>query len=309
MLHHKVSTQKSTNVRVLAFRRFTALLSRVAPVTAARLAERLFVTPLQTKQPSRERAWADVAEKTRIPSPHGPIPVWMWGRGRKTVVLVHGWSGRGLQLGAMVEPLVELGYRVVTYDAPGHGLARGRTSSLLLFASALGLVARRFSPVRGLVAHSLGATAAIYALAHRELAVERMVAIAPSARLHLVRERFGKMTGFSEEVVDRMRGRFEKSLGFDWEASEPLRLAEGMPSSLLLIHDEADPLVPHRESAELAAAWPGARLLTTSGLGHHRVLRDSEVIASAAAFFSQVSATNHPPMNGLDYLELERKAS
>src|SRR5215218_8367466 len=38
-----------------------------------------------------------------------------------TVYLMHGWGGRGSQFGAMVEPLVGSGHRVVMFDNPAHG--------------------------------------------------------------------------------------------------------------------------------------------------------------------------------------------
>ena len=291
MVKHEVSTEKSTNVRILMFRTFNRLLSRLAPGLAARLAERIFVTPIPTRRPPRESSWAEDAEKVTIPSPLGPIPVWSFGEGPETVLLVHGWSGRGLQLGAFIEPLVKHGYRVVTYDAPGHGDAHGRTSSMPAFAAALGAVARRFGPVSAVIAHSLGTTATVYALSHNELNAEQIVAIAPSARLHAVRERFGEMAGYSQPVIDRMRAGLEERFGFEWNASEPLRIAPTMPMPLMVIHDSADRFVPHGEGAELADTWPQGRLVTTSGLGHHRILRDPEVIDSAVSFISEPSNT------------------
>jgi hypothetical protein len=33
--------------------------------------------------------------------------------------------------------------------------------------------------------------------------------------------------------------------------------------------------------------WPGARLVSTEGLGHRRILRDAEVIAAAVAFVTE----------------------
>ena len=44
------------------------------------------------------------------------------------------------------------------------------------------------------------------------------------------------------------------------------------------------PRGPVRGRRRIAAAWPGARLLTTDGLGHRRVLRDAGVVAEAAGF-------------------------
>jgi len=293
MFHHEVSNEKSTNVRVLAFQKFNATLSRLAPPLAARLAARLFVTPVPVKAPEREAKWAKNADRSTIPSPLGKIPVWVWGDGPATVLLVHGWSGRGLQLGAFVDPLVAKGYRVVTHDAPGHGEARGRTSSMPAFAATLGAVARRFGPVSAVIAHSLGSTAAIYALAHRELFAERLVAIAAAARLHAVRDRFGEMTSFSPPVVDRVRDSFEDRMGFDWEASEPLRIAPTMAAPLMVIHDSGDRFIPHSEGVELAEAWTDGRLITATGLGHHRILRDPTVIETAVAFISEPTAATY----------------
>ena len=59
----------------------------------------------------------------------------------------------------------------------------------------------------------------------------------------------------------------------------------------VVIHDSNDRFIPHREGIELGDAWPGGRLITTTALGHHRILRDPEVIDSAVAFISESSAT------------------
>jgi pimeloyl-ACP methyl ester carboxylesterase len=160
------------------------------------------------------------------------------------------------------------------------------------FAAALGAVARKFGPVSAVIAHSLGATAAVYAIAHHELTAERFVAISPSARLHALRERFGEMTGFPPRVVERIEKILEERFGFDWDASEPLRLAPAMAMPLMVIHDSGDRFVPHSEGNELAEAWPDGRLLTTDGLGHHRILRDPEVVDSAVGFICEPATTN-----------------
>ncbi len=165
---------------------------------------------------------------------------------------------------------------------------------MLHFAASLGLVSRQFAPIHGLIAHSLGGTAAIYALGNLELSVDRIVTIAPSARLREITERFGEMTGFHPSVIERMRARFEQNMGFDWDASEPLQIASEMSASLMVIHDKEDRFVPYREGTELANAWPEARLMSTFGLGHHRILRDRDVVNAAADFISEASLTCRP---------------
>jgi hypothetical protein len=62
------------------------------------------------------------------------------------------------------------------------------------------------------------------------------------------------------------------------------RFARDLPLTALVIHDREDVEVPWREGAAIAAAWPGAELLTTQGLGHRRILRDPAVVARVSTF-------------------------
>jgi pimeloyl-ACP methyl ester carboxylesterase len=52
----------------------------------------------------------------------------------------------------------------------------------------------------------------------------------------------------------------------------------------LVVHDLEDHEVPWAEGERYARHWPGARLLTTTGLGHHRIVDDREVIDASLRF-------------------------
>jgi pimeloyl-ACP methyl ester carboxylesterase len=52
----------------------------------------------------------------------------------------------------------------------------------------------------------------------------------------------------------------------------------------LIVHDLDDRDVPWAEGECYARHWPGARLYTTQGLGHRRVLDAPEVIDAALVF-------------------------
>jgi pimeloyl-ACP methyl ester carboxylesterase len=59
-----------------------------------------------------------------------------------------------------------------------------------------------------------------------------------------------------------------------------------MTAPVLIVHDRDDSDVPYTHGEEIAAAWPGAELLTTNGLGHRAVLRDPAVIQRTVTFLS-----------------------
>jgi pimeloyl-ACP methyl ester carboxylesterase len=259
-------------------------LSAVSPALAAAAAEYLFVTPMRANSPMREAGWAATAERLTLPSPHGELSAWVWGRGPRTVLLVHGWSGRGLQLGAFAAPLVLNGYRVVTFDAPAHGVSPGGRSNLFRHTDGVLAAARAFGPLSGVIAHSLGTTSVLLAANRNALSPGRLVALAPMARTRTMTDWYGRMTGFSPVVVERMRALLERRFDFAWDDIEPRSLAKGLASETLIIHDRDDRELPASEGRELARRILSAKLLVTSGLGHRRILRDAEVVAAATRF-------------------------
>ncbi|MBD3640553.1 MAG: alpha/beta hydrolase, partial [Marinobacter sp.] len=105
-------------------------LHRVSPSLAGNVVEHLFFTPGRLLAPSRYESLYDEAEGyTQLRVGRQTIPVYSWGFG-PTVLMVHGWSGAGIQFGAFVGLLVKAGYRVVTFDAPAHGRAQGLRTDL-----------------------------------------------------------------------------------------------------------------------------------------------------------------------------------
>ena len=275
-----------TNVRKepwwLAFvRRSLSWLSRVRAVAAARIAGILWARTMRRTRPAREVAWLDGAHPFVVPWNLGGQKAWSWGEG-PVVLLVHGWDGRGSQLGSLVEPLVQAGFRVVTFDAPGHGDSVGRRASLVSFADAITATVRRVGPVHALVAHSLGGAASTLALS-AGLPVDRVALIAPvDAALGVAR--FSRFVGLSAESRAMMECNLERTYGASVEAIGASRLAAGMRARALVVHDEDDRWVPSSDGETTATAWPGAQLVVTRGLGHHRILRDPEVIDRVVRF-------------------------
>lgn len=287
MSPHRSASRRRRVRRVLlrAIRRSFPRLSRVAPSLSAWLAEILFrVPPPRRARLKREERALDDGKFSRTPFLAGTLPTWTWGKG-PAVLLVHGWGGHAGRLTPFVSALTEAGFSVVAFDAPGHGIARGRVSSLPEFVAAIRAVAAAQGPFRALIGHSLGAAAA--ALAVREgLAARRLVLLAPPSDLEKYTGRFARIMRIPPTVRDSMKERLEKRFQVRWAE---LRVSGSWASadvSLLIFHDRRDARVPLRDGVEIVHAWPNARLVRTHGLGHHRILRDEKVISRAVAFLA-----------------------
>jgi pimeloyl-ACP methyl ester carboxylesterase len=287
-----VPSRKSTNGRFIeqAARLAFSMLEPTASRLGGAWAERLFFTPPPSRLSPRLAALLASADAFRVPFGSSVLATWRWGAGPR-VFLVHGWGSRGAHLGAFVEPLLASGFSVVTFDAPAHGSSPGRQTTIPEMARALWAVVEATGPERiaGVVAHSAGSIASAYALRHG-LDLGRAVLLASAARPDTYARRFAERLGLGRRIQTSLRARTEKRLGLPWSAMDVAVFAPRLDAPVLVVHDQEDEEVPWQDGAELAVAWPGARLLTTRGLGHHQLLRDAKVVERSVEFLAAGTA-------------------
>lgn len=253
----------------------------LSPALAGRLAERLFTTPRRrAPRPWEEAAFAG-GVPLRLRAGGGTLRGVRLGEG-PAVLLVHGWSGGGTQLAAFAAPLRAAGCAVVAFDLPAHGDSSGRTTTLPEVSDVVAEVARRVG-ARAAVGHSLGGAAVALAL-QRGLALDAAVIVGAPAAAAGIFDAFCGALDLGAALQARLRGRLERRTGVSLSGLDLRAAVAGLRTPALVIHDRADREVPFEDGAAIAAAWPGARLLATGGLGHRRLLRDDAVVEAARAF-------------------------
>lgn len=290
------ATPNSTTVRakhspkLATLRAAFAILDRTSPTLAARWAMNMWCT-LPTNKGRRQdnRPYPGWLDTVWLPG-NRRVVVETWGEG-EPVYLVHGWGGWRGQLGAFVTPLVDAGHEVVAFDVPSHGqssageLGKGKGSGIE-FAESLAAVAEVYGRPAGLIAHSFGVATSTLAI-QDGLSVRRLAFVAPSPDPVSLTQQMADLLGYSEATHNKFLARLE------YLARRPLADlnidAKGAELDLpptLVAHDRADKEVPYDLGARLAKSWPSAELATTDGLGHQRILRDSNVVQMVTDFIS-----------------------
>jgi pimeloyl-ACP methyl ester carboxylesterase len=282
----------STNVRFLTG-------SLLLPEYAAALAERLFLTPPKARLPQSTFFDFIDAHAGFVEYRGRNLAAWRWGPAdAPAVLLAHGWGGYAAQMRGFVPQLLAEGYRVIAYDQPAHGLSEGKLAGLPDFAGALAAVAASYGGVRHVIAHSLGAVGAALAIT-RGLQLQSAVLVSPPSDLVGYSRQFARWTWMPERLRRKMQAAIEERYGLRWFELEIPRLAPRLRTPALVIHDHGDGVVPWRQGAALAQAWPGARLLSTVGLGHGRILGSDIATRSAADFIAGKSAVASPAASEL----------
>lgn len=290
------SLQKSTTVRAITKSLARTLVhgaDAVSTPAAAWMARQMFSKPRKFSTPSRERALREAGIDVVLPTRHGELRGWRFGEGPR-ILLVHGWEGRGTQLGAFVRPLTRAGFEVLAYDNPGHGKSPGMFGPAPYFADAIEDIAAD-RELFGVVAHSMGALATSMAM-RRGVRVERLAYVAPAAAPDRGVELMTQLLDLDDAVVAEFKRQLLALQPMSWEELREGALPRDRSAELLLVHDEEDTEVDPRISRTIHAAWPDSQLVMTTGLGHTRILRAPEVVERVADFLTGTTAAQREAM-------------
>ena len=275
------------SLRFFVLRAGFAVGGWLMPSATLHRAFRLFGTPMPG---AREKALATDTLGARIEIlEHGKhrVATYTWGdpSTQPLVLLAHGWSSYGLRFTPWVRALRQAGYAVATFDQLAHGRSNGRRATLPSFAETLYQVGRHYGPLHAVVGHSLGGAATMLALS-RGLEAQRSVLIAPAADPMAAADRFGHAVGLAQSLRAHLFDEFERRFRIPVAGLQAHVNVPHIARPALVVPDLEDREVPWAEGERYARYWPQARLLTTTGLGHHRIASQPEVIADALRFLA-----------------------
>ncbi len=243
--------------------------------------------PAAFRLSENEKAWGSKGKIFRlaIPNTTKQICVWEYGVG-PTIILMHGWAGRGLQLSPLIQPVLNLGYKVALFDAPGHGDSDGIGSTYLEFVTSLALVAAHYPDLQGVVAHSMGCGATIVLASKMARADFKTVLIAPHYDMKTEFEAWARSAGLLHYALDAFIRISEIRFAYKLDDINPKNLTHLQKGPFLLFHDVDDRASKFQNSELLNHDLPNSQLIKTSGKGHNRILKDAEVLKKISAFLA-----------------------
>jgi len=258
----------------------------IAPGATGRFAYNVWLTPQRFKTPESEKSAEQSARIGQLEVNDKVITTYEWSQSGPTILLAHGWSGRGTQLGAFIPPLLERGFHVISFDAPAHGKSSGKQTTLYEISETIEALQAKHGAFHSAITHSFGGPCLAVAMKHG-VSAGRVVNICPPAHTRDMIDKFADMLSINEKTRQILIEHMEENFGEDvWQdTSMPLNIRK-LDIPALVIHDADDLDVPWQEGQLIADAWKDAEFISTSGLGHRRILRDPEVIQKTVEFIT-----------------------
>jgi len=260
----------------------------MAPRVADAWFVKLFFTPVRFRMQPVEQVLLQQAGRFTIRAGGQFVEAYSWGEG-PAVLFVHGWAGRGPQFHAFIRAFVAAGFRAIAFDAPAHGLSKGKQTSLVDFKDAIQALHKKEGAFSAIVAHSLGGAATLFALTEGVFA-EKLITISTPASDEEILHEFASRIGASPAHEAYLRAYVERRLGRQFHHLMAPHFAGALPMPIdwLILHDEQDKEASVKNTELLLKAYPRARAVLTSGLGHIRILRDDGVVSQCLAFVKGV---------------------
>jgi len=262
-------------------------VGRVFPTKASKVALQLFRTPRLRARHKTIDEWIESAKVNDVQINGINIKTYEWGEGERTVLLAHGWESRGTALRAYIPSLLDGGFKIVAFDAPAHGDSDGKQTDLNSFGETVKFIIKQKKSIYGLIAHSFGGPASMYALArmNEDYSIPKVVFVACPSAISVPVKRAIKTLKLPRSIADKFIKTLENIIGLPLENITIPHFAKTIQiDEMLIVHDIDDAIVPIGSALANHKAFTQSRFFKTEGLGHSQILKDKQTIELITGF-------------------------
>lgn len=257
-------------------------LTTLFPKLAGKQLFYFFCIPFKAKLKPKQQQYLDTASTKSLQVDGKKIVCYSWGTGSKTILFVHGWQSHSYRWKNYIEKIDKDAYKVVAFDAPGHGNSEGLYSNVPLYEKALKEVVKVYGIPSTIVAHSIGAFSSMYFLQKNNFTIDRFISLATPFSAVEFLEFFQSELNISDKGIKNMKIYFTNYAGQSPEDFSIIAFAKSFATPSLLIHDKSDESTPFTNSQALSEVLEGSELMITEGFGHK--LKSKEVIEKVIEF-------------------------
>jgi pimeloyl-ACP methyl ester carboxylesterase len=277
---------------VIYYRVKLKVLELVSPTQAAEAAFELFCTPYSRRKIYELSGKFAEAEKLSFELQHYKIKGFRWKSPKPNglkILVCHGFDSSSSKFERYIDQLLQVGFEVLAFDAPAHGLSSGKTITAVVYCDMILHANAAYGPVNGIIAHSFGGIAAALAIEKLKTNfIQRLVLVAPATETTRSLEDFCKYLQLSNKLKEGIE-RLIVQIGvkpLSWYSVA--RVVQSVTIPTMWIHDKSDPITPFEDMEYLTHKnLPLVKFIITEGLGHS-LYRNDAIAEQIIAFVSEL---------------------
>lgn len=257
---------------------------------AALMREFIFYSPKMPLRLHQEQLIAESKQfslpvfDTYFTSSEISINCFSWGKGKKKVLLTHGWASKALDFYELIVALLKNDdLEVIAFDAPGNGSSVSEFSNLMLYADSVKSIALNYAQPDILIGHSLGGMANVIALQELGIQPELLVSIAPLIRLKENFEQSLDSVSIASKDQEVFFSNFEQEFPVPASYFNLTSLYQlKNDTNHFLAFDPEDHISPYSFLQEFLAKKPAIVARSFEDVGHYKILKSVDVIEDIA---------------------------
>lgn len=267
---------------MILIKTFFSTLSFLAPRAAGKQAVSFFQKPFNKKLRPREIKFFDETSSISIPSDSEDVQAFDIGpKSGQLVIMVHGWESNAGSMSAIGSRLATDGYRVISFNLPGHGFSKLKKTNLKLAEEALLAVIKHLNPTEPfhIIGHSFGSAVSTYTLSKTDYEVNQMILLTTPNRTIDPFYEFGSFIGLNDKSQESLNREASKIMGEPIENIKVENLIKQVSyKQLTIIHDTQDKIISVEKARKVHDHASDSKLIEIQNKGHYRMLWDEEVI-------------------------------
>lgn len=257
-----------------------SILDKLAPSMAAKMAFKYMSNPQVRKLRDFEEEVLARAQQESIRFRSFDIRCYIWGEPQKPIIfLIHGWEGQAGNFGALVDLLLEKGYRVIAFDGPSHGKSTQAPTSMFEYADLITEMIGKYPP-KSIISHSFGSVTTVFGLLNNpSVQVDQWFIVTTPSNFKDRIEGVKQAIGVTDRTVNPLIKLLEESTGHKVDEMNVATMGPDVKnaSEVVLIHSKTDKIIPIKDSRDAQKHLLNSELIELDGLGHYKILWSQEL--------------------------------
>jgi len=226
------------------------------------------LTSASVRTGSAQKEFLDTARQQRIAYDDGLFMLYHWKGDGPTLLLLHGWESNSFRWQYVLPELQKRNYNIIAIDAPAHGMTDGKLFTAIKYAGIIKTVNSLYQP-EIIMAHSVGAMATVYSIHHYpNEALKKLILLGSPNSLEVIMKGYQQLLSFNNRVYKGLNELLKTNFGYYIKDFKSAAFAKAISTETLLLHAQADLIVPATASQQIHKSMPNSELHITNSGGH-----------------------------------------